>query len=167
MNNLVYEDDPHVSSSSYSGKWMKGCALGIQWCPVVLVLLALLFLAVTQVRQEKVVLILGLASVFIFVLVQLRTIATKHQIFSDSIRIGLGWIFHFDIPFSNIENTRATTLKALYGFHRSFIPLYSGDDVVQITRKRGLKINIIPGNRKLFLEHLNKALADWRRSNPS
>jgi len=167
LDNLVFEDDPHVSSSSYSGKWMKGCALGIQWCPVVLVLLALLFLAVTQVRQEKVVLILGLASVFIFVFVQLRTIATKHQIFSDRIRIGLGWIFHFDIPFSNIENTRATTLKALWGFHRSFIPLYSGDDVVQITRKRGLKINIIPGNRNLFLKHLNKAMDDWRRGNPS
>jgi hypothetical protein len=50
------------------------------------------------------------------VFVELRIIATKHQIFSDRIRIGLGWIFHFDIPFSNIGNTREATLKDLWGF---------------------------------------------------
>ena len=103
-----------------------------------------------------------LVSVFIGTFFAWGNIATKHQVLSDKIRIVLGWIFHFDIPFSNIENIKEATLKDLLGFHRSFIPFLSGNDVLQITRKHGLKVNIIPGNRTLFLENLNKSLDEWR-----
>jgi len=36
---------------------------------------------------------------------------------------------------------------------------------VQIIRKKGWNVNITPNDPDLFLENLNKALADWRRYN--
>lgn len=174
MDNLIYEDNPTVSFTSYYGgswikafvySWMKAFVYAIQMWPIFLALMILLVLVLIQIQQEDMRAIVALAFVLVIAFVELRTIPTKHQIFSDKIRIILGWIFHFDIPFSNIENSEEATLYDLWGFHLNFIPLFSGTDVVQIKRKRGLKVNIIPGNSTLFLENLNRALDDWRRSN--
>jgi hypothetical protein len=175
MDNLIYEDNPTVSIPSYYGgswtkayfySWLKALVYGIQMWPIFLALMVLLILVLFHIRQEDMLQIVVLVFVLINGFVALSTIPTKHQIFSDKIRIILGWIFHFDIPFSKIKNIEEATLYDLWGLRLNFIPPFSGTDVVQIERKRGLKINIIPGNRTLFLENLNKALDDWRRINP-
>lgn len=90
---------------------------------------------------------------------------TKYQIFNEKIRIVLGYVLHFDIPFSNIENVTAATWQDLCGLNLNFINSYSSDDILQITRKHGAKIHITPGDRDQFLENLNKAVYDWKRNN--
>ena len=158
MDNLIYEDKPWVlSEDSYVGGWIK--PLATLW-PALLVFLALYFLIVRQTSLEM-QLIFVLVGTLIILFLELETIASKYQIFNDRIRI-VGWIFRLDISFSNIETTRVATSKDLWGFHYNLIPVYSGDDVLQIIRKHGLKINIIPKNRKLFLAKLNKAMNDYR-----
>jgi len=142
---------------------MKELAQTIQMLPVFLVLFALLFLVNTQIKQETIYQIFIYVFAIIIVLFYFGTWATKNQIFRDRIRVAVLLIFHFDIPFSNIESVREANLKALFGFHLNFIHPFSGYDVVQITRKHGLKVNIIPGNRTLFLENLNKAMAGWKK----
>jgi hypothetical protein len=175
MDNLIYEDNPTVSFSSYYGgswtkayvySWVKALVYGIQMWPIFLALMVILILVLIQIQQEDMQAIFVLAFVIVIGFVGLRTTPTKHQIFSDKIRIVLGWIFHFDIPFRNIKNIEEATLYDLWGLRLNFIPPFSGTDVVQIKRKRGLKVNIIPGNRTLFLENLNKSLDEWRRNNP-
>ena len=136
--------------------------------PVVLpILIAGFSLALTQIRQETVFFSVIGATLFITAVVVLALCPTKYQIFNDRIRIVIGWIFHFDIPFHKIENATAARFGDLWGLSLNFINSYSSDDILQITRKRGAKIHITPWDRKLFLEHLNKALNDWRRQNPS
>jgi hypothetical protein len=90
---------------------------------------------------------------------------TKYQIFNDKIRIVLGYVLHFDTPFSNIENFASATFQDLWGLNLNFINSYGSDDILRITRKHGAKIHITPNDRELFLENLNKALTDWRRYN--
>ncbi len=87
---------------------------------------------------------------------------TKYQIFNDKIRIVLGFVLHFDIPFSSVENLSAATFHDLLGLNLNFINSYGSDDILRITRKRGAKIYITPNDRNLFLERLNKALTDWK-----
>jgi len=110
--------------------------------------------------------ILGV-TVFLAAAVGLALCPTKYQVFNEKIRIVLGYILHFDIPFSNIENVTAATFGDLWGLNLNFINSYSSDDILQISRKRGVKIHITPWKRKLFLENLDKALNDWRRYNIS
>ena len=165
MAKLLYEDKPWtVSASSYLGNWAKTFAFSLPLSPLLILFIAVLILLFIITPQKEIHLIFASAATLLILFIVLRMITSKYQIFNDRIRI-VGWIFNLDIPFANIENIREASIKNLWGFHYNYIPVYSGNDVLQIIRKRGLKINIIPGNRKLFLENLNKAMADWRRGN--
>ncbi|MCJ7514560.1 MAG: hypothetical protein MUO89_01120, partial [Dehalococcoidia bacterium] len=53
--------------------------------------------------------------------------------------------------------------KDLWGLNLNLISAYSSDDILQITRKHGVKVNMNPTNRTLFLENLNKSLDEWRQ----
>ncbi len=168
MDNPVYEDDAKSPSSDGSGgSWVKAFAPKTPFWPIYLVA----FLAIYAIfffrffaRSLSVTnyYIFITAFVLVFLLVRLATSVKKYQTFKDKLRICLGWNFHYDIPFSNIENVREATTKDLLKWGLNFFANGSGNDVVQITRKRGLKINIIPDNRKLFLGHLNTALNDFK-----
>jgi hypothetical protein len=163
MDNPIYEDKPPFSSSSYKDSLTKWFITSMPLWPVLLVYIVFFaYLIITHFRIDTSYYIFLYSFLFLLLLLELLTCATKHQIFKDTIRITRGWIFRFDIPFSNIENTREAVIKDLLGFHINFVPFTPGDDVVQITRKRGWKVNIIPGNRKLFLENLNKAMNEWK-----
>jgi hypothetical protein len=109
--------------------------------------------------------IIGVA-LFLMLLISFAVMPTKYQICNDRIRIVLGWVLHFDIPFSNIENFTAATFQDLWGLNLNFINSYSSDDILQITRKRGAKVHITPWDRNLFVENLRKALIEWRKYNP-
>jgi hypothetical protein len=135
--------------------------------PVWLVIFAALFLAYTQIQDKVVILIIVGVTTFLCLIFALAIIPTRYQIFNDRIRIVLGWMFHFDIPFHNMENAKAATWKDLWGLNFNFISCFSSVDILRIKRRRGAKIHINPSNRKLFLEHLNKALIDYGRNNIS
>ncbi len=159
---MVYEDDPIVPLSSYYvGNWMKFFFIRTPFWPIYLLLvpiMAFLFFTGNTMETWYVVIVATL----VILLVNLATTIKKYQIFNDKMRISLGWTFHFDIPFNNIENAREVDLKDLWGLCLNFISNRPGDDAVQITRKRGWKVNIIPSNRKLFLENLNKAMNEFK-----
>jgi hypothetical protein len=166
LDNLLYEDKPRSSPTSYFGLLTKPLPSMQMW-PIVLVYLAALILVFTQPWQSVIDLIfIILAATFLLTFIEIGTLATRYQIFNDRIRIVLGWIFHFDIHFSNLENTREATSKDLWRLNLNFTYFPSGDDILQITRKRGARIYINPSNRKLFLENLNNAITDWRKYNP-
>ena len=122
-------------------------------------------LSFTKYSQEAVIWSIFGVTFFLMMFVGGALYPMKYKIFSGKIRIYLGGIPpHFDIPFSNIENVSSATFQDLWGLNLNFINSYSSDDILRITRKHGAKIHITPDNRTLFLDHLNKALADWRRS---
>jgi hypothetical protein len=132
--------------------------------PVTLVILvAGLFLSSAQSTKEAVFFSIIGATLFLVIAIPLALFPTKYQIFDDRIRIVLGWVFHFDIHFSHIENFTAATWQDTFGLKLNFVIRYSNDNILQIIRKHGAKIYISPSNRTLFLENLNKAVYDWKR----
>lgn len=133
--------------------------------PVLLTMIVGFLLALTQIRQEAVFFSIIGATLFFGLAISLTSWPSKYQVFNDRIRIVLGYLWHFDVPFSNIENAPVATSKDLWGLNLNFINSYSSDDILQIIRKHGAKIHITPRDRDLFLEHLNKALTDWRLNN--
>ena len=165
MDNLVYEDNPFHSLGFEV--WVRGIIYHMYLLPVMFIIVAALLIAHTQIQDEVVILIIVGAVTFLILVFMLAILPTRYQVFNCKIRIVLGWLFHIDIPFTDIEKATAATWRDLWGLNLNFISSYSSDDILQIIRKRGAKININPSNRKLFLEHLNKALTDWRRNNPT
>jgi len=158
VDNLVYEDKPPFSSSE-SENLTKWLFTSIPMWPLLLVFIAyFVYLMITHFRIDAFYYIFLNSFLLLFLFFELLTTATRYQIFKDKITIIRGWIFHFDIPFTDIENTREAAIKDLLGLHINFVPFRPGDDVVQITRKRGWKINIIPSDRRVFLKNLNKAM---------
>jgi len=134
--------------------------------PIVLTIFFIgVLVAFTQIEQEAVFFSIIGVTILLDSAVGFALYPTKYQIFNDRIRIVLGWMFHFDIPFNNIENVTSATWMDLWGLNLNFSNSYSSNDILRIIRKRGAKIHISPWDRELFLEHLSKALNDWGRYN--
>jgi len=165
LDALVYEDNSTSTHESWLERGAHGRG-GLRMLPVNLIIFSAgLLLAFTQFQQEAVFFSIIGATLFLMLVINVALKPTKYQIFSGKIRIVLGWILHFDIPFNNIENATSATPGDLWGLNLNFINSYSSNDILQIIRKRGVKIYISPRNRKFFLEHLNKSLNDWKRNN--
>jgi len=170
MDNLVYEDDPRESSSDYSsssGSWAKNFAPKTPFWPIYLVAIVGIFViffshAFSRSIPFDYYFPIITVGAFILLFIGLAATVQKYQVFKDRLSIRFGWVFHFDIPFSNIDSVKEGTPGDLLKLGLNFFSNRSGNDVVQITRKRGLKVNIIPSNRKLFLENLNKAMNEFK-----
>jgi hypothetical protein len=164
MDNLIYEDNPWASRDIY-WKLQYGYNVWLMQClPVIFILfIAGVILASTQIEQEVVFKSIIALMVFIMYVTCFALRPTRYQIFNDRIRVVRGWVFHFDIPFSNIDNVTAAKSKDLGFLNLNFINSFSSDNILQITRKHGAKVNITPWDRTPFLENLNKAMADWNR----
>jgi hypothetical protein len=85
----------------------------------------------------------------------------RYCILDNKVKIVLGGPFSFNIPFDNLETARAPE-GVTCGIN--FATCFSSKNAVEIVKKKGLNVNITPGDRELFLENLDKALADWRRN---
>jgi hypothetical protein len=85
----------------------------------------------------------------------------KYQILDSKIRIILGGQFSFNVPFDNLETVGKPEGVSL-GIN--FATTFLSQHVVEIKRKKGMTVNITPGDRDQFLENLNKAVYDWKRS---
>jgi len=148
MDSVVYEESPRYDS----------LFKGIMALPVFFILFGIYYLYTTQVEAA-----IGMfATTLLMFAVFWAIFPRKYQILDSKFRIALGGPFSLSVPFDNLETARAPEGAA---FGVNFPTCFSTDRVVQIVRKKGWNVNITPNDRDLFLENLNKALAEWRRSN--
>jgi len=66
--------------------------------------------------------------------------------------------FSWNIPYKSIESFKPAKGMIVWWAH-SFITSYGSQ--IEIIRKNRLKIRVSPSRRDEFLQHANKALADW------
>jgi len=148
MDSLIYEDNPHYDV------WLKG----IMVLPVFFVIMGVYYLITAQLEAA-----IGMFAITLLVGAFYWAIfPRKYQILDSKIRIVLGGQFSFNVPFDNLELAGKPEGVSL-GIN--FATTFLSQHVVEIKRKKGMKVNITPNDRDLFLENLNKALHEWRRNN--
>lgn len=88
---------------------------------------------------------------------------TKIYIHQDKLRIKYGQ-FYWNVRFETIESVKAAS---------GIPPIWSNSSVtsyrnqIEIVRIRKMNIRLSPDNRDQFLDHINRALADWKRTQGS
>ena len=148
MDSVIYEDNPHYDV------WVKA----IMVLPVFFIILGVYYLFTAQVESA-----IGLfATTLLMGAIYWVIFPRKYQILDSKIRIVLGGQFSFKVPFDNLETAGKPEGVSL-GIN--FATTFLSQHVVEIKRKKGMKVNITPNDRDLFLENLNKALHEWRRNN--
>ena len=94
----------------------------------------------------------------VFWLILPRTIAVSQESLILRFRA-----FSWNIPFATIKSIKPASGIIVFWAH-SWITSYRGQ--IEITRKYRLKIRISPSRRDMFLEHANRAFADWKNTHP-
>ncbi|MGD0352928.1 MAG: hypothetical protein ABSB38_05485 [Dehalococcoidia bacterium] len=147
MDSVIYEDNPHYDV------WLKG----IMVLPVFFILIGLYYLFTAQVESAIGLFATGVLMGAIYWAVFPR----KYQILDSKIRIVLGGQFSFNVPFDTLETAgKPEGISLGINFATTFVSQH----VVEIKRKKGMNVNITPSDLDLFLENLNKAVYDWKRS---
>lgn len=72
-------------------------------------------------------------------------------------------VFDWDIPFATIRSIEPASGIIVFWAH-SWITSYRSQ--IEIKRKFRLKIRVSPSRRDQFLEHAQRAFADWQRIHP-
>jgi len=148
MDTVIYEDNPHYDV------WLKG----IMMLPAFFLIIGIYYLVTAQVGSAISLFATGVLMGAIYWAVFPR----KYQILDSKIKIVLGGQFSFNVPFDNLETAGKPEGVSL-GIN--FATTFLNQHAVEIKRKKGLKVNITPNDRELFLENLSKAVYDWRRNN--
>ena len=148
MDSIVYEEAPRYDS----------LLKAIMVLPVFFIVFGIYYLIIAEVGAA----IAMFATTLLMFAVFWAIFPRKYQILDSKFRIALGGPFSLNVPFDNLETARKPE-GATFGIN--FPTCFSSDRVVQIIRKKGWNVNITPNDPDLFLENLNKALADWRRGN--
>ena len=158
MKIVLYEDKPRYDL------WLEAV---VAFAPILCIVLGLLtYYGVLPAESEEETrtasIVLFAASAFVLLLFW-AIFPRRYQILEDRIKIVLGRPFSFNIGFDTVKETRgAGGGKALAYSGLRFVT--STKSVVEIVRNRGMNVVISPSNRELFLEELNKAVANGRRS---
>lgn len=155
MDSIIYEDSPYYDARQIG-------AIVIVLLPFIIIILFCLF------TGNMIGLIGGFVAGLLISFYHLMLFPRKYQIFNNNLRILLGDVFPFDIPFHNLENARQPTQREWFRSTSLGFGTYSRDHSVQIVQKKSRflpRINISPCDREKFLEQLNKALNDWRTKN--
>jgi hypothetical protein len=84
----------------------------------------------------------------------------KVYVLQDRIRIKLGQFF-LNVAFDNIESVKPARGIMIFS---SFSSVTSFSSQVEIIRKRGQNWRVSPSRRDQFLEHVNRAMSDWKRT---
>jgi len=150
MEPVIYEDSPHYDV------WLKGIML----LPVFFIVIGLYYLFTAQVESG-----IGLfATAVLMGAIYWAVFPRKYQVLDSKLRIVLGGPFSFNVRFDALE-TAGKPEGVNFGIN--FATTFISEHIVEIKRKKGMTVNITPDDRDLFLENLNKALAEWRRYNIS
>ena len=156
MSNLVYEDNPCIDQQR---SWKYQLLFGSQTILPTLVVLAVAVPSSIWTEHE----IVFFSGLFLAIAFTWARQPRKYQIFDSKIRIFFKGQFHFDVPFNKLEYASEGEGTERFELCWNFITSLSKNNIY-IVRKTGMNLNITPRNPKLFIENLNKALADWRRS---
>ena len=148
MDSVIYEESPRYDT----------LLKALMALPVFFILFGIYYLFIAEVGAAFCMFAATLLMAAIF----WAMLPRRYQILDSKFRIVLGGPFSFNIPFSNLETAREPQ-GATFGIN--FPTCFSNERTVQIIREKGWYVNITPNDRDLFLENLNKALADWRRYN--
>jgi len=100
------------------------------------------------------------ASVPFVLVVYWLLLPRKIYVLQDRIKIKLGQFF-LNVGFDNIESVKPARGIIVFS---SFSSITSFSTQVEIIRKRGLNWRISPSRRDQFLEHVNRAMSDWKRT---
>ena len=160
MNIVLFED-----SFKYDG-WVK---LAMVFPVLFLVVLGFLFYTDAHsqdifprepVNESRIAYITLFASVPFVLLVYWLVLPRKIYVLQDRLRLKYG-VFFWNITFQTIDSVQAAHGLPLWGVNSSVTSL---KNQVEVVRKKGLKVRLSPSQRDRFLEYVNRALADWRRT---
>jgi hypothetical protein len=99
------------------------------------------------------------ASAFFVIFIYWLVLPTKIFIHPDRLRIQYGR-FTWKVPFDKIEAVKAGRgMPPAWG--NSSVTSYRNQ--IEIIRKGKMNIRLSPDNRALFLDHVNRALKEWKR----
>jgi hypothetical protein len=98
--------------------------------------------------------------VFIFILALIWFIMPrKFLVMSDRLRLIMGASLGTNILYSNIKEIRK---PATWDLGVNYIT--SMKTPLEIVLKKGMNVSIAPEDRQLFLDDINRAMQEWRRS---
>jgi hypothetical protein len=162
MKIVLYEDSPKYDL------WLK---IVLAFVPSLFIVLALLIyygvLPAESQEEARIALAVLFATAIFILLLYWAILPKKYQILEDRIRISnfLGKPFPFDIiGFNTIEETRRAEDKRGLTWGINSITSIKKKNIIVIVRSKGMDVTISPSNRELFLQELNKAIANWKRS---
>jgi hypothetical protein len=84
----------------------------------------------------------------------------KVYVLQDRIKIKLGQ-FYLKVGFDNLESVKPARGIIVFS---SFSSITSFSTQIEIIRKRGLNWRISPSRRDQFIEHVERAMSDWKRT---
>ena len=147
MATLLYEDRP-----SY-GLWLKILIWGI--------LAVFLIMAITTFDSNRGDAFALIGTAVFIILIFWAVIPRKYCIYEDRIKIVMGAPFSVSVRFDAIEYAGKPRGKLTVGIN--FVTSFRS--TVEIVKKKGMNVNISPGDREAFLKNLNNALDKWRGEN--
>ena len=100
------------------------------------------------------------ASVPFVLVVYWLLLPRKIYVLQDRIKIKLGQ-FYLNVSFDNIESVKPARGIIVFS---SFSSITSFSTQIEIIRKRGLNWRVSPSSRDQFLEYVNRAMSDWKRT---
>ena len=144
MATLLYEDRPRY------GLWLKI----LMWA----ILAVFLIIAITTFDSDREEALALIGTVVFIILIFWAVMPRKYCIYEDRIKIVMGAPFSISVRFDAIEYTGKPRGKLTVGIN--FVTSFR--NTVEIVRKKGMNVNISPGDRETFLKNLNNALDNWR-----
>lgn len=147
--NLIYEDKARFDL------WLKVILACI---PLMMLVLGIILLSEEPEASRA---MFGV-TVFI-VLLFYAVMPRKYQVYTESVRIVLGWPFAFKIPLSKIKEVKpGSGMHAYLNLGLSFAT--SAKTVLTIVRRKGMTVYISPFDRGRFLEEVSQVLEAWQAS---
>ena len=144
MKDLLYEDRPRY------GLLFKIVIWGI--------LAVMLITAITTFNSSREEAFASIGTAVFVLLIFWAVIPRKYCIYEDRIKIVLGTPFSVSIRFDTIKYAGEPKGKLTVGVN--FVTSFR--NTVEIVKKKGMNVNISPGDREAFLENLTNALDNWR-----
>ena len=81
----------------------------------------------------------------------------RYQIYSDKVRIVLGWPLAWNIPFTTIKEVRPASGVSAFAYNGVRFAT-SSKGIVEIIRSKGCNSVISPSNKEIFLEQVSRAM---------
>jgi hypothetical protein len=81
----------------------------------------------------------------------------RYQVYSDKVRIVLGWPLAWNIPFTTIKEVRSASGAKAFAYNGVRFAT-SSKGIVEIIRSKGCNAVISPSNKEIFLEQVSRAM---------